>query len=117
MYNARIKVNKKHRVAPFENLGFSFERLIVSRTIRILAAVAGIAGLVYLVALIPGMLVVALPGGIAAASKIYDEARLIQYLRYGDPVSPGTWELAELSAEMARIKAVDNHYVSHQFSR
>lgn len=117
MYNARIKVNKKHEVAPFESLGFSLERLIVSRTIRILAAAAGIAGLVYLVALIPGMIVVALPGGVAAAGKIYDEARLIQYLRYGDPISPGTWELAELSAEMARIKAVDNHYGSHQFSR
>lgn len=82
-----------------------------------LAAVAGLIGLVCMVALIPGAVVVALPGGIFAAGKIYDEARIIQYLRYGDPVDPGVWEDAELSAEMARIKASDNRDAFRQFSR
>ncbi|KXH77414.1 MAG: hypothetical protein AM326_05130 [Candidatus Thorarchaeota archaeon SMTZ-45] len=117
MYNARIKTKKTKRVAPLGNLNISLERVITGRLVRILAALAGMAGLAYLVMLVPGMIVVALPGGIAAASKVYDEARLIQYLRYGDPINPGVWETTELSTEMARIKASDNRDVSVQFSK
>ena len=82
-----------------------------------LAAFAGTVGLLYLVALIPGAIVIALPGGIVAASKIYDEARLIHYLKYGDPINPGTWEQVEVSTEMARIRAFDDRDVTKQFSR
>lgn len=117
MYNARIKAKKTYGNARIEDISYSLERVITGRALRILASLAGIVGLVCLVILIPGMVVVAVPGGIAAASKIYDEARLIQYLRYGDPVNPGIWETAELATEMARIKASDNRDVSIQFSR
>jgi hypothetical protein len=117
MYNARIKAKKTYRVTPQHTLNFSLNRVIAGRAVRILAAIAGIAGLVYLVALVPGSIVIALPGGIAAAGKVFDEARLIQYLRYGDPVNPEVWEQAELSTEMARIKALDDRDVSKQFSR
>jgi hypothetical protein len=82
-----------------------------------LAAVAGTVGLLYLVALVPGAIVLALPGGVVAASKVYDEARLIQYLKYGDPINPGSWEQAEVSTEMARIKASDDREVFKQFTR
>lgn len=82
-----------------------------------LAVIAGTVGLLYLVALVPGLIVVALPGGVAAASKIYDESRLIHFLKYGDPINPGNWEEVELSTEMARIKASYVHGVSNQFSR
>jgi len=84
---------------------------------RILAAIAGMAGLIYLVALIPGAIVLALPGGVAVASKVYDEARLIQYLKYGDPIDPGVWEQAEVSTEMARIRATYEPDLSKQFTR
>ncbi len=117
MYNARIKVKETVNVTPQETLSFSLNRVIAGRAVRILAAIAGTVGLLYLVALVPGAIVLALPGGVAAASKVYDEARLIQYLKYGDPINPGIWEDAELSTEMARIKASDDRDVSLQFTR
>ena len=117
MYNARIKVKETFNVTPQETLSFSLNRVIAGRAVRILAAIAGTAGLLYLVALVPGAIVLALPGGIAAASKVYDEARLIQYLKYGDPINPGNWEQVEVSTEMARIKAADERDISKQFTR
>jgi hypothetical protein len=82
-----------------------------------IAFIAGTVGLLYLVALIPGAIVVALPGSVVAASKVYDEARLIHYLKYGDPINPGIWEQVEVSTEMARIRASDERDVSKQFTR
>ncbi|MHA1963469.1 MAG: hypothetical protein ACXACG_16480 [Candidatus Thorarchaeota archaeon] len=117
MYNARIKAKETNYVTPQETLSFSLNRVIAGRALRILAAVAGTVGLLYLVALVPGAIVIALPGGIAAASKVYDEARLIHFLKYGDPINPGSWEQAEVSTEMARIKATDDSHVSKQFTR
>ena len=117
MYNARIKVKETFNVTPQETLSFSLNRVIAGRVVRILAAIAGTVGLLYLVALVPGAIVLALPGGVAAASKVYDEARLIQYLKYGDPVNPGNWEQVEVSTEMARIKAADERDLSKQFTR
>ena len=117
MYNARIKAKESYVVTPLETLNISLNRVIVGRAVRIVAALAGVVGLLYLVALVPGAIVLALPGGVAAASKVYDEARLIQYLKYGDPINPGVWEQAEVSAEMARIRASDERDVSKQFVR
>lgn len=82
-----------------------------------LAAIAGIVSLLVLVMLLPGALIVALPGGIAAASKVYDEARLIRFLKYGDPLNPGSWEKVEVSTEMARMRAAYQEYSFNQFSR
>lgn len=117
MYNARIKAKDAHDVTPVEALSFSLNRVIVNRAAYMLVALTGLVGLVYLVALIPGAIVIALPGGIAAAGKAYDEARIIHYLRYGDPVNPGVWESAEVSAEMARVRASDDRDASRQFAR
>ena len=117
MYNARIKVKETHNVTPQETLSFSLNRVIAGRAVRILAAIVGTVGLLYLVALVPGAIVLALPGGVASASKVYDEARLIQYLKYGDPINPGSWEQVEISTEMARIKASDDREISKQFTR
>ena len=75
-----------------------------------IAAIAGAVGLLYLVALVPGAIVLALPGGVAAAGKVYDEARLIQYLRYGNPINPGVWEKTDVSSEI-------NRDISMQFSK
>ncbi len=116
MYNARIKVKDTFNVTPQESLSFSLNRVIAGRAARILAVIAGTVGLLYLVALVPGLIVVALPGGVAAASKVYDEARLIQYLKYGDPINPGNWEEVEVATEMARIRATDERHVSRQFT-
>jgi hypothetical protein len=117
MYNARIKVKETFNVTPQESLSFSLNRVIAGRALRILAAIAGTVGLLYLVALVPGLIVVALPGGVAAATKVYDEALLIRYLKYGDPINPGNWEQVEVSTEMARIKASYIGDASAQFSR
>ena len=117
MYNARIKVKETFNVTPQETLSFSLNRVIAGRAVRILAAIVGTVGLLYLAALVPGLIVVALPGGVAAATKVYEEAHLIRYLKYGDPINPGNWEQVEVSTEMARIKATYVSDVSQQFSR
>lgn len=110
MYNARIKAKELHRIAPQESLSFSLNRVIAGRAARMIAAIAGAVGLLYLVALVPGAIVLALPGGVAAAGKVYDEARLIQYLRYGNPINPGVWEKTDVSSEI-------NRDISMQFSK
>jgi len=117
MYNARIKVKETFNVTPQETLSFSLNRVIAGRAVRMLAAMAGTAVLLYLATLVPGLIVVALPGGVAAATKVYEEAHLIRYLKYGDPIEPGNWEQVEVSTEMARIKASHIRDVSQQFSR
>lgn len=117
MYNGRIEVKETFNVTPQETLSFSLNRIIADRAVRILVAIVVTVGLLYLVALVPGAIVLALPGGVAAASKVYDEARLIQYLKYGDPINPGSWEQAEVSTEMTRIKASDDREISKQFTR
>jgi hypothetical protein len=117
MFNARIKVKETQIVTPQETLSFSLNEVIAGRAIRLLEAVAGIVGLLYLVALVPGAIILALPGGIAAAGKVYDEARLIRYLKYGEPMNPGSWEDSEVSTEIARIKVSDDRDVYRQFSR
>ena len=117
MYNARIKVKDTVNVTPQETLSFSLNRVIAGRAARILAAIVGTVGLLYLVALIPALIVVALPGGVAAATKVYEEAHLIRFLKYGDPINPGNWEQVEVSTEMARIKAAHIGDASRQFTR
>jgi hypothetical protein len=117
MYNARIKVKETHNVALQETLSFSLDRVIAGRVVRMLIAIAGAAALIYLVVLVPGMIVLALPGGVVAASKVYDEARLVRYLKYGDPIKPGNWEDADILSEMARIRASHIYDISKQFAK
>ncbi|MFW9871377.1 MAG: hypothetical protein ACFFEL_17250, partial [Candidatus Thorarchaeota archaeon] len=76
---------------------------------RLLVALAGAIGLLYLVALMPGLFLLVLPGEIAALGKVYDEARIIRYLKYGEPLQPEHWEDTETMTERIRISASDNH--------
>lgn len=117
MYNARIKAKETGNVTLIDAPSFSLDRVIAGRAVRMLAAMAGAAVLVYLVMIFPGAILIALPGGIAAAGKVYDEARIIQYLKYGDPINPGQWEQLDLVTDMNRAKAAHLHDVSKQFSR
>ena len=95
---------------------FSLERVIAGRSARLLVALGGAIGLLYLVVLIPGLFLLVLPFEIAALGKVYDEARLIQYLRYGEPLRPENWEDTETSTERIRIRASDNRDAM-EFSR
>ena len=117
MYKARINVKGTHFPTPQETLSFSLNQVIAGRAVRMLAGIAGTVSLLFLVMLLPGAIIVALPGGIAAASKVYDEARLIRFLKYGDPINPGSWERAEEATEMARLRASYKEYSFNQFSR
>ena len=117
MYNARIKVKETLNVTSQETLSFSLDRFIADRVDRILVIIAGTAGLLYLVALVPGLILVARPNGIVAASEIYEEVLLVQHMKCGDPINLDKWDEAELSTEMDRIKASCVHEVSNKFPR
>ncbi|MFX1483309.1 MAG: hypothetical protein ACFFCP_08980 [Promethearchaeota archaeon] len=95
---------------------FSLNRVIAGRSVRLVIALGGAVGLLYLVFLLPGLFLLVLPGEIAALGKVYDEARLIKYLRYGEPMKPEYWEETESSTETIRIKAAPN-YDALEFSK
>ena len=95
---------------------FSLDRVIAGRTARLLAALGGTSVLVYLGVLLPGLFFLFLPLTVATLGKVYDEARIIKFLRYGEPLSPGQWEKVETSTESARIKAFDIRH-AQEFSR
>ena len=86
---------------------FSLDRVIAGRSARLLAALGGTSVLLYLGVLIPGLFFLFLPLTIAAIGKVYDEARVIKFLKYGEPLRPGHWDEVESSTESARIKAFD----------
>ena len=67
--------------------------------VRMAASLGGTALLVYAVSLLPGLLLFMLPGMIALVGKAYDEAKLIQFLRYGDPIRTEHWEDTEKYTE------------------
>ncbi|MFW9811968.1 MAG: hypothetical protein ACFFF9_05865 [Candidatus Thorarchaeota archaeon] len=95
---------------------FSLDRVIAGRTARLLAALGGTSVLVYLGVLVPGLFFLFLPLTVASLGKVYDEARIIKFLRYGEPLKPGQWEKVETSTESARIKAFDIRH-AQEFSR
>ena len=86
---------------------FSLNRVIAGRSARLLAALGGTSVLLYLGVLIPGLFLLFLPLTIVSLGKVYDEARIIKFLRYGEPLEPGNWGEVESSTESARIKAFD----------
>jgi hypothetical protein len=67
--------------------------------------------LLYLVLLIPGLFLLAIPGEIALLGKGYDEARIIRLLRYGEPLIVEHWEDTASHTEGIRIKSSDNHNI------
>ncbi|MFW9793849.1 MAG: hypothetical protein ACFFEE_06100 [Candidatus Thorarchaeota archaeon] len=82
---------------------FSLNKVIAGRLARLLVALVGAIGLLYLVVLIPGLWFLVLPGEMAVIGKVYDEARIIRFLKYGEPMKPEYWEETESSTEMIRI--------------
>lgn len=86
---------------------FSLDRVITGRFARLLAALGGASVLLYLGMLVPGLFLLFLPLTVAAVGKVYDEARIIKFLRYGEPLRAGHWEEVETSTESIRIKAFD----------
>lgn len=86
---------------------FSLNRVIAGRSARLLAALGGTSVLLYLGVLVPGLFLLFLPLTVVSLGKVYDEARIIKFLRYGEPLRPGHWEEVEASTESARIKAFD----------
>ncbi len=89
---------------------FSLNRVIAGRSARLLVALACSIGLLYLVALLPGLFLLVLPGEIATLGKVYDEARIIRFLKYGEPLQPEHWENTETMTERVRINSSDNPY-------
>lgn len=108
MYEARIKTHGIPEIVPSLVLKMSIKRVMTGSAVRMIAALAGISLLVYSVILLPGLIILVLPGTIALAGKVYDEAKLIQFLRYGEPMSTGHWEDTEICTERIRIKASEN---------
>ncbi len=86
---------------------FSLNRVIAGRSARLLASLGGTSVLLYMGVLIPGLFFLFLPLFVASLGKVYDEARIIRFLRYGEPLKPGHWEEVETTTESARIKAFD----------
>ncbi|MHA1948788.1 MAG: hypothetical protein ACXAAO_09230 [Candidatus Thorarchaeota archaeon] len=95
---------------------FSLERVIAGRSARLLAALGGTGVLLYIGALIPGLFFLFLPLTVVSLGKVYDEARIIKFLRYGEPLRPGHWEEVESATESARIRAFDIRN-AQEFSR
>ena len=115
MYEARIKTQGLPDAAPTLVLKMSIKRVMTGSAVRMIAALGGISILVYSVMLIPGLIILALPGTVALVGKVYDEAKLIQFLRFGDPVRTGHWEDTENRTERIRIKASENRNISMTF--
>jgi len=80
-----------------------------------MAALGGTALLLYAVSIAPGLLIFFLPGLIALGGKVYDEAQLIHFLRYGDPIKTEHWEDTEKHTEKIRNRSFENHSFSMTF--
>ncbi len=115
MFEARIKTQGIPDVVPSLVLKMSIKRVVTGSAVRMIAALVGISLLVYSVMLLPGLIILAIPGTVALAGKVYDEAKLIQFLRFGDPVRTGHWEDTEICTERIRIKASENRNISMTF--
>ena len=112
MYDARIrKTEVPHRLQPLE-LNISVTRVLTMSAVKMIIGLAGTGVLIYAVSLFPGLWFLALPGLIALAGKVYDEAKLVQYLRFGEPIGTDHWEDTENNTEMLRIRAFENRSFS-----
>ena len=115
MLDARIRKTEVPYKLQLPELNISLRRTLNRSAVRMTTAVAGTGLLVYAVSLLPGLLFFVLPGMIALVGKAYDEARLIQYLRYGYPLSTERWEDTEACTEKIRIRSSENRGISMTF--
>ncbi len=115
MYDARNKkVEVPHGLHTLE-LNISVRRVLTTSAVKMMASLAGTAMLVYAVSLLPGLLLFALPGMIALVGKVYDEAKLVQFLRYGDPIRTEHWEDTEECTERIRVRTSQNRGIGVTF--
>jgi len=115
--NARIKANSNPVQLSLAESGIDLGRIILGRRARMAAAMAAAVIILYLVALMPGLFFLVLPGEIALLGKGYDEARIIRLLRDGEPLIIEHWEDTEYQTEGIRIKSSDNRNISLTFAR
>jgi hypothetical protein len=115
MYDARIRKTELPDVPQGVELNISIKRTLNRSAVRMMTAVAGIGLLVYAMSFLPGLIFFALPGMVALLGKVYDEAKLIQYLRYGDPIRTERWEETEKCTESVRISSAENRSFSMTF--
>ena len=115
MYNARIRKTQVPDRLRLMELNISVRKVITGSAVRIAASLGGTALLLYAVSFLPGLLLFVLPGMIALVGKAYDEARLITFLRYGDPIRTEHWEDTEKLTERIRISSAENRGFSMTF--
>jgi len=115
MYDTRIRKAELPKVSHTVELNISIRRKLNRSAVRMMTAVVGTSLLVFAVSLLPGLILFVLPGMIALVGKAYDEAKLIQYLRYGDPIRTEYWEDTEVCTERIRIRSSENRSMSMTF--
>ena len=112
MYDARIRKTELPQGVQPLSLNISVRRIMTTSAVKMIAALGGTTLLLYAVSLLPGFILLALPGMIALVGKVYDEAQLIQFLRYGDPIRTEHWEDSETCTDRVRVRASDNRSFS-----
>jgi len=115
MYESQIKTRIILAVPPSMELNVFLRRVMTRSIVRLSASVVGISLIVYAGTLLPGLFLLLLPGMVALAGKVYDEANLIKFLRYGEPMIMGHLEDTETSTERVRIRSSENRNISMTF--
>ncbi|MGY5879974.1 MAG: hypothetical protein RTV31_06965 [Candidatus Thorarchaeota archaeon] len=108
MYDARIRKTELPQGLQSLELNISVRRVMTTSAVKMMASLGGTALLVYAVSVLPGLLLFVVPGMIVLVGKVYDEAQLIQFLRYGDPIRTEHWEDTGTFTDRARIRNSDN---------
>ncbi|MHA2022094.1 MAG: hypothetical protein ACTSWQ_00355 [Candidatus Thorarchaeota archaeon] len=115
MYDAQIWKTKVTDRLQLLEFNIPARQVLTGSVVRMIASLGGTALLVYVVSLLPGLFLVVLPGMIALVGKAYDEAKLIQFLRYGNPIRTEHWENTEACTERIRIRSSKNRGISMTF--
>jgi len=93
------------------------KRFILLRSMRCAVCVALAFLLVLPLAVLPGLVFLVLPAEIALVGRIQDEAELVLWVRNNMITQAGSWEDAELEAEMIRLRAHDRPSAVHDYLR
>ncbi|MHA1924515.1 MAG: hypothetical protein ACXABV_00230 [Candidatus Thorarchaeota archaeon] len=93
------------------------KRFIFLRSMRCAVCVALAFLLVLPLAVLPGLVFLVLPAEIALVGRIQDEAELVLWVRNNMITQAGSWEDAELEAEMIRLRAHDRPSAVHDYLR
>ena len=106
-----------------EHLGYAvvpkplLKRFIFLRSMRCVVCIALAFLLLLPLTVLPGLVILVLPAEIALVGRIHDEAELVLWVRSNMITQAGSWEDAELEAEMVRLRAHDRPRVIQDYSR